>query len=309
VKHDTLLSYLSEKGSGTWADLKEAWSWLSGASDDPADSASLVARDLAALGHIEMSWSPGGGSWCAAPPLLTLLPRSGGRAFVTGARTRHLYHRGAPEQEACGALCETIDALELYLDDVLQPGGPRTLVVACECEGDARRLAATLEIGYTYEVAAQVAGLLPPLPAYHKLWAAGEVPRGFDTEIFDTGMLRWIPVDEPSGDGLFRARRYGSHVHALHGPLGQFRAVREFAVYEVLRWEGRQVITFSEERNELTVPVNAALPPLHARAATLCSGRLPRLDRRNWTLTYANVSNGVAEQIATSLSQELQAPA
>ena len=84
---DLLLTYLSEKGEGAWQELKDAWGWILGPSDDPAAKAWIAARDLAALGHIEVAWEEG--TWCASPPLVTMIPRSGGRVFVTGARTRY----------------------------------------------------------------------------------------------------------------------------------------------------------------------------------------------------------------------------
>ena len=86
---DLFLTFLSEKGQGRWDELKDAWSWLAGAAGEPDAQAWIAARDLEALGHIEVGWEQGM-AWCAAPPLLTMIPRSGGRVFLTGARTRQL---------------------------------------------------------------------------------------------------------------------------------------------------------------------------------------------------------------------------
>ena len=55
------------------------------------------------------------------------------------------------------------------------------------------------------------------------------------------------------------------------------------------------------------MPEEAALPPMHARAATLASGILPsrqRHDNLNW-LKHWNISVAVAEGIAGSLGQVL----
>ena len=57
---------------------------------------------------------------------------------------------------------------------------------------------------------------------------------------------------------------------------GWFRVPPEPAVYEVLRWEDRHVLEYDESKRTLTVPGTAALPLLAARAATLCSGRVPQ---------------------------------
>lgn len=306
MRHDILLTYVSEAGSGSWSELKDAWAWLTGPSDDPSDKAWIAARDLAALAHIEVSWE-GDPAWCAAPPILTLLPRSGGRALLTGARTRHLYFSAANGNDASGALKDAVDELDLWIDTVPASDGPTTLLIACEDERDARRLADLLAIPYTYEVAEQLAGLLPPLAAYTRLWPAADLPRGFDAERFDPDRLAWSETEETAVPGLYRARTYQGHIYAINAVGGWRRAARELAVYEVLRWDGHQVLRYDENRFELTVPVHAALPVLHARAATLCSGRLPRYqyDQRP-QLTYANVPWDIAQAIAASLSQTLQ---
>src|SRR4051812_8694875 len=73
--HDRLLRFLSERGSGDWAELRNTYNWLAlderRAVEDPADKAWIAARDLAALGHIEVEWDEQL-SWAAAPPLVTM---------------------------------------------------------------------------------------------------------------------------------------------------------------------------------------------------------------------------------------------
>lgn len=312
IDYDLLLTYLSETGRGSWRQFKESFTWLAGATDDPAARAWIAARDLAALGHMEIAWDREL-IWCAAAPMVTMLPRSGGRAFVTGARTRFLYlpasRDGEPVRAPSGRLVEEADELGLWLDTCDGQSGPRTVLVACASQVEAEQLAARLEVAYTYNVADQIAALLPPLPAYAKHFTAGELPHGFEAEYFNPDVLEWTPTDSTAKRGLYRCRTYEGHVHALHGPTGSWqRVVREIAIYEVLRWQEHNVIRYSAERNELTVPAETALPVLHGRAATLCSGRLPR---RNYsatsgtTLTYVNVTKEIAEQIASALSQRL----
>jgi hypothetical protein len=308
MKNDQLLMYLSEKGRGTWSQLKESWTWLVGESTDPGDAAWIVVRDLAALGHVEVAW----GSeitWAIAPPLITMLPRSGGRALITGARTRYLYQPAPDGSPAGGRLVEEAEKLDVWIDACPAESGPTTLYAACSSHVDAERLAGALDIPYTFAVADQLAGVLPTLADALDLSPAGELPRGFDTELFDPCLVTWRPVDEPEGYGLFRCRTYQGHVHALYGPTGPRRVVRELGIYEVLRWEGTQVLAYDHETYELRVPGPAALPALHARAVTLCSGRLP--DRRfphagEFELRHSNVPPDIAERVAASLAQELQ---
>ena len=93
-------------------------------------------RDLAALGHIELAWGDNA-TWCAAPPLLTMLPEA-----VAGTRyrrrTRWLFDSGRGEGPSTGSLVSSAEALDLWLDECPAVDGPSTLLVACMREGDAR---------------------------------------------------------------------------------------------------------------------------------------------------------------------------
>ena len=322
VDYDLLLAFLSEKGRGTWGEFKEAYDWLVGPTDDPSARAWIAARDLAALGHIEVAWGETI-HWCAADPILTMLPRSGGRAFLTGARTRHLYRpgrrvretgqnaRGVERREAAtGRLVEECERLGLWPDEIPASSGPVTVLIASAGHDDVERLARELGITCTYSVAEQIAALLPPLEAYMAQFEAGDLPRGFEAERFDAQAIGWLPTSSFDERGLYRCRTYAGHVHALLDATWRWRRVeREFGIYEVLRWEERPVLSYSEASFELRVPAEAGLPALHARAATLCSGRLPRRARDSGTgslsLTFANVPWDLAERIASSLGQRL----
>lgn len=274
---------------------------------DPAEKAWIAAQDLSALGHIEVSWGQDL-TWCAAPPVLTMIAASGGRALLTGARTRALYELPASSEDwGTGELADAVNELGLWIDNWREDSGPTTVMVACESAADAERLASRLGITYTYSVAAQLSELFPSLRAYERLWAAGDLPRGFEAEAYRPPKLRWEATETTSEYGLYRCRTWQGHVHALNGPAGWRRVPREQAVYEVLQWEGRQVLRYDAAGRELQVPVGARLPGLQSRAATLSSGRLPRMIRVDGTPTlhYANVSPAVAERIAGSLSQVL----
>src|SRR4051812_2564587 len=161
---DLLLAWLSEKGSGSWPELKAAHDWLTRDEEGPPSRAWTVARDLSALGHLEISWADGG-SWSAAPPVLTLIPNTG-RALLTGARTRELFD---PVTEQ-GRLADAIDELNLFLDPWDQREGPTTVTIGLDRETDAESLAEALDIPYTFAVAEQIARLLPTLEGYQRTW-------------------------------------------------------------------------------------------------------------------------------------------
>lgn len=298
MSYELLLSWISEKGEGTWADFKSTFDWLFPSGEDPAAQAWIAARDLAALGHIDIAWGEQM-RWSAAPAVITMLPRSGGRALVTGSRTRWLRRR----------LEELAIELDLYVDEVPQQQGPSSLLLCCGSHQDAENIASQLGIAYTYSVAEQLAAMLPPLSA----WIAVSEPRpltlGFEVERLDTTDLQWYGCDTQQEPGLYRCRTFSHHEYALHDALGGWRqVVREVGVYEVLRWDGPgEELRYDEQTGALRMVADAALPPLHARAATLASGRLPD---RGWAdgytrLRYWNVPRSVAERIASALGQRL----
>jgi hypothetical protein len=329
---DLFLTYLSEKGEGQWEELKEAWRWLAGASGEPESQAWIAARDLEALGHIEVAWEQEL-AWCAAPPLLTMIPRSGGRVFLTGARTRHLESQ----------LNDAAEKLDLWVDYCDAQRGPRTVYVACRSSEQIKQLSAALEVDYTYQVAEQIVSLLPQLPSYGSLDQQGELPRGLEAERFDVSTVSWEQSEARDAPGLYRVRTYSEQLHGLRHPTGSWtRVLKELGVYEVLRWSGKKVLRYSEQTGRLVVPVEARLPSLHARAVTLCSGRLPSLTsvtpepagsrrkqapsrrglggrhgrgkalpppdrpKQQHFLNYENVPASVAERVASALEQALQ---
>jgi hypothetical protein len=311
MKHDLLLAWMSERGSGTWQELKDAWAWLNAGTDlEPADRAWIVARDLSALGHIEIAWTQQ--RWAAAPPVITMLPRSGGRALMTGGRTRALYEPPHPDSDEAGTgmLADAAEELDLWVDDWPSRDGPTSAVINCTSHIDAERLASRLGIRFTYSVSQTLAHLLPPLEAYLRIAPAGELPRGFDAEVFDPEECRWSWADSTEVPGLYRCRTWGVNVYALRSPLNAWKRVQpEVGIYAVYSWHAGDLkpMTYDRASGELSMKLHAVPPLLHSRAAVLCSGRLPmRPDisgRRH--IVYLNVAPEVARRIASSLGQAL----
>lgn len=312
---DTFLEWLSEKGSGTWDEFRETWSWLGRRNDvngkgDPAEAAGVMAANLAALGFVEMVWKPHS-RWAIAPPTVTMIPASGGRALLTGARTRQLCWLSADRsKDPVGRLPEVIDDLNLYADYKQRANAPTAILIATNRPEDAEQLAGECGIGFSYSVSQQLSEMLPDLSLYLGLWKSQSIPQGFPVERFDTSTFQWVESNEAatSAPGLFRSITWREHVHTLVLPTGiPLRASRQVAIYELLRWEGIQAISYDSERLELWVPQAARLPLPHERAAVLCSGVLPVFKKRNNIkgLTYLNVTARVAIRIARSLAQEI----
>lgn len=307
-----MLEWMSEKGAGTWGDFRAAWEWLGNARtfENPAEKAWIAARDLSALAHIEVAWD-GIDQWAAAPPVLTMLPHSGGRALLTGARTRALYRFPSAEGEpGTGLLEEQAEELGLWIDPIPRRNAPSTVLVACNEPDDAEQLAVACGIAYSYSVCEQLAAMLPPLGAALRLGVPGPLPEGFPVDRFNDQTLQWDEIGDGAVDapGLYRAKTWAANVHVLRTPLGDtLRVERDYAIYEILRWEEQHVLTYFRGSRELWVPSGARLPLLHERAAVLCSGQLPKFATRPEPgVTYVNVSPRVAQRIADSLAQRLE---
>jgi hypothetical protein len=305
---DLFLTFLSEKGHGTWNDFKSAWSWLQDGSEGSVEKAWITAQQLSALGHIEVAWDQDR-DWTVAPPILTMIPRSGGRALLTGARTRHLCEVGVEGAglTARGALEDAAETLDLWVDIWTQTTGPSTIMLCCKSHDDAKLLASKLGIEYDYSASLRLSTILPQLSSFVSLWRPGGLLSGLAIERFDTSSLRWEEAETPSAFGLYRCKTHADTLHAINSPTGWFRVPLEAGIYEVLRWDGEAVLRFNDLQHSLMVKAGAFLPPLHDRAATLCTGRLPFVARDGSTpwLVYENVDLEIAERIAESLSQDL----
>jgi hypothetical protein len=82
--------------------------------------------------------------------------------------------------------------------------------------------------------------------------------------------------------------------------------IREYAPY--LAFGDRALLRYDNAHGRLVVFQRAPLPPLHARVATLASGRLPRpagtAGPPSWS--YENIDPQLAHQLAHSLASSLE---
>jgi hypothetical protein len=296
---DLLLEWASERGSGSWGQFREAQAWIeSGRDRKPWETASLVAAQMSALGHIEVDWRSS--RWAAAPPVITLLPSAGAHALLTGGRTRELRDR----LEA-----ELANRSDLFLlDPVKQELAPSALLIACEDERSMRSLAVALGIEATFSVASRLTGILPALSSYLELAGTTPAPYGYGVEMLNLDGLHWEDVDEDRLPGLYRYQAPdGRRFRLIDGEGGRFDVDLAVGAYAALATAGedRRLKWFRNSLNgELQIPLRAPLPTLHARALALCSGFAP--SRRAQSLVYVNVPREIAEAVARCLGQCLQ---
>ncbi|MFF3600896.1 hypothetical protein [Kitasatospora indigofera] len=305
---DLLLRWLSERQGGSVTALREGirstaraygidtseyadWNWV---------------REVSSLGFLDSDLRAD--RWSAAPLVLTRLPFSDGLALITGARS------AAVRAVLGSAAADWLELLEI-------PGEagegavplPATLMVQYDDAARLDELAARIGAAYVPCAALQVAALLPRAQAGAE--AAPPGGAGLDTvERYDLASRRFFPAQSHTEDGLYRWR--GADHTRLVRLLrdGRFtRTEHETGIYlelarhheNAVRWRP-EAATGRARLGRLFVDRNAPLPPLHARAAVLCTGLPPIRGSQGQTLAYDNVPQVLAEAMAASLLQDLQ---
>jgi hypothetical protein len=291
---ELLLDWASERGHGSWQEFRDAHDWLfEGADRRPQPG--TTAHAFSILGHLEVDWQEG--RWAAAPPVLTLLPRAGEHAVLTGARTRALSNA----LEAA-----TADKEDFFCERYPQEWGPDAQFVAGRDETALEGLATGLGIAYEPCISDRLAQVLPPLDSFISLARSTPAARGYGVRRFHVKTLLFAPTDDDSTPGLYQYGVNRRRVYRWHDESGSHYAL-DFAtgIYAELRRSGCNELRYVRDNinGTLTVPFRAQLPALHARAAALCSGLMPSLTRGRWH--YPNVPRPTARRIAKSLGQQL----
>ena len=198
---DLLLEWASERGEGSWQQLRDAHDWIAAAYPSSAawrPTPGFTARRLTTLGHLEIDWQRG--IWSVAPPLLTILPAAGAHALLTGARTRALMDRLADE---------TDDDSHLFVNECTQRHAPNAILIACEDETNIESLAERLGIGYEFSVSHRLSDLLPELDSYLALAPTTPAPSGYGVAQLDLDRLTWADAEADRDPGLYRYDAFG----------------------------------------------------------------------------------------------------
>jgi hypothetical protein len=300
MDYNLMLTWMSERGSGSWQQFREGHAWLETSSGQQAGDvpAARTLEHLARLGHVEVA--RGESKWAVTPPVITIVPGASVHAVVVGARTTTFL----------GHLSDGVDATQhLELITRSQAEGPDVLYISCSDESLLTDLARKVGARYEYSVGERLSHLLPDLAAILKTGAAPPPAVGFGVGRWDPDSNRFPLTDKTALPGLYRYEVYGA---------AQFRFCPEPERYvdvdlstgrfAELNRLGRAVLEYEAEsiNGTLKVPVKSDLPALQARAAILCSGLLPNFDRQTYARLYWNVPLVIAERIARSLGQTLR---
>jgi hypothetical protein len=260
-----------------------------------------AARVTSKLGHVEFDWMDG--RFACAPTALVGIPELDGYLLLSGARP-------LGEQERLRDLARSSE-LDIEVSDPFpQPRerGPATVLVECSpADGEAFAELAGLELERSPELLAM------SLPEF-KLELIGELRSPDDRFahcLVDPETLhpRWGARDVERADGLWLFYSFRQRAeHYLHRD-GEwwFLPSREYGPYLVTEDIEPALLEYDPANRLLYVRGRAPLPPLQARAATLCSGRMPlvRPLGDDTQETYVNVSPDIAEALAKSLGTRL----
>ncbi len=280
-RHDKLLEWASELGSGSWGGWRDACTYL-------GVGPSSAARKLAALGHVEFDWVDN--RFAAAPPTAVLTLHSSGCLLLTGARRRGL-------RERLEALYEQGDYGIDLRPPVPQEKGPETWLVEADLDEMERFCA---DAGFALEVDSgrRMLAALPPASLAGCAEEARPDPR-FPRRWLNPKLGCFQANVDASTDGLWWVEEYRRDVAFIRRRGDWFRVnTREYGPY--LAYPDRSFITYNSALGTLSVDNQAPLPPLVARAATLQSGRLAKPDGPSRHV-YVNIDEPLTEMIQTKL--------
>jgi hypothetical protein len=292
-RHDTLLWWCSEMGSGTLDEFVAACHEL----DLPRWEA---ARCLSALAHVEFSWRQS--RWAVCEPVLTTVPMLPGRLLLCGGRPSGMLEKLSQSAAASG-----YDVI-VDSDPIPQIGpGPATVFLTASAR-DAGAFAAASGLRFQPAAHRAIAKLLPMADTEVAAEPATPDPR-FPHCLVDPDTLteRW-DWEVPEGtEGLWAWQTWQRRSARYLREQGQWWYVpdRAWAPYLLPRPAGSDpLVRYEPAHRILIVDAAAPLPGLHARAATLCSGRTALREHLAEDVAedhYVNVDDLTAERIIASL--------
>ena len=265
LAHDALLVWCSELGSGSWAAFAAA-------ARDLGLAASAAARGLSMLGHVEFCWRTR--TFAATPGALTTIPGMPGRLLACGQRPLGFLENLRRAAEASG-----LD-VDVAHETAHQFGiGPGSVYVDCD-PVDAPAFAHAVGLAFAPDAALAIAMTLPALTV--RLAAEPATPdRRFPHCPVDPDTLidDWNAAVDGNGyhDGLWAWRTWQRPraVYLRRDGTWLLLPISEHGPYLIDRDDPDALIRYDAANRVLAVDGRAALPELHARAACLCSGRLP----------------------------------
>jgi hypothetical protein len=280
---DRLLYAISANREMGWPAFKRTFDLLCGHSLTDSNLKNLklaryeTVRTLDALGHLESDFGSNARLY-AAPPALSVLPRSGlPIAVLSGARSPYMIDRLSSRLEKSGG--------KLHWENQPQHDESKRFPARVTIMGESKEYLASFaaeeslafqEIPASWTIANFSASLGDYLST--RDWTRMD-ELNWDASEFDVERLHYTTGATAGETKLIRythpSRQYP--IHYLWRGSEATRVNPDWGRYSVLKAAARNVIHYNRAASVVLIPATIPLPKLLARALCLCSGLVPKL--------------------------------
>ena len=307
---NTLLSWLSAKGSGTWTRFRAALEELQESEEIDDASGNTDTEDpnrgdfpiyhqfrqtFERLGHAEFFRHDFPNGWRVVPPtLVSVSDRSKAIGFLCGARTDELI------SEVSGF------SAELQVERTRQSNCPDRIQIVGGNQEVLRQLAESTGLYFQQNASLMLLTALPTVDDY-QLRRPIELPFGSDWDVsrYSASDLSWKAVTvqnaRNSRFGLFRVNVRFRRQYYLKLGEESYEVPVQVGKYIILKKARRHVLSYHPKNKLLVMPVSCRPPRLVDRALTLCSGLVPDLE--SGCLHYQNINREIAIAVSGLLRQ------
>jgi hypothetical protein len=312
---ERLLVWMSELGVGSWQRFKDACSWeFRFEPEDFKPSPSLVATHLTQRGYAEFDF--GHRRWMIAPTVVTTVPGLPSAGIIVGGRTRTTLEYWRSFDDPDVYLAAQNDPPVSGRSHRLSPmHSVRTVYVIADTVSLLEQAASSMGATWAWDAGPELATRLSRLTDV--IVGSPRMPPPPDAVVarYEAASGGWEDVDAATGVGFYRfrpRRMVGPTQFRLFSSTGALEVERSVGLYAMLERDKVAVLDFeaADINGFFYVRADAALPTLHARALFLCSG-LPPTEVSHpalgSALRYVNVPHEVADRVAETLNQPLQA--
>ena len=301
---DELLRWVSEVGSGTWDQLRQASRYLMERHKiNRRDS--YLGSSLSKLGHLEIDWVSS--TWAVVKPTLNVIPGMGLVVVMTGSRPQVV-------EDRLKNAANTVDVYALPLQPQQSADQPHIRMLKCADLNEARSVANRLNSRFIIDPASRLAASLIPLEQYPLERAAAPHPNERESvKLYNIDSRSWIQISKLISfnwpDGLYEVPGWGrprflvkrgSDWFQTEKTYGMFHEYKRVGIQNVFKWLQME----NSESGYLYVDRDVVLPILAERSLVMCSG-FSALEI-NTKIAYINVPREVASEIARRLEQRIR---
>lgn len=301
---DELLRWVSEVGSGTWDQLRQASRYLMERHKiNRRDS--YLGSSLSKLGHLEINWVSS--TWAVVKPTLNVIPGMGLVVVMTGSRPQVV-------EDRLKNAADTLDVYALPLQPQQSADQPHIRMLKCADLNEAKSVANRLNSRFIVDPASRLATSLIPLERYPLERAAAPHPNERESvKLYDPDSRSWLQISNLISfnwrDGFYEVPGWGrprflikngSDWFQTEKSYGMFREYKRVGIQNVFRWP--QMV--NNDSGYLYVDKDVVLPILAERSLVMCSGFSAM--EINTKIAYINVPRDVASEIARRLGQNIR---